>query len=228
MFGHNLPDGIYNTIVAMGRAYLNNDGGKPAVSDAFGPHTVAVIIKKADDQVEFMSPEDREEMNRLKKPFVYLGSTKDISEAYLPDRYVERHQYVGRPFLHGIFDCYTLVRDFYRREWGLWLPANIQRTYGWWENGENLYVDGAPKYGFRTADDVRRHDLIVMKFGPVPNHGAIYLGDGKILHHVGGRFSCVERLTPFLKQSIAVVYRNLAVQDQLATVGDHMIEGAYE
>lgn len=228
MFGHNLPDGIYTQITELGRAYLDNAGGKPVVSSVFGPHTAAVIIKKPDDQVEFMTPEERAEMNQLKRPFVFIGSNKDISEAYLPDRYTEHHQYVDRPFLHGIFDCYTLVRDYYRREFGLWLPANIQRTYGWWENGENLYVDGAPKYGFRQVDDVKRHDLLVMKFGPVPNHGAIYLGEGKLLHHIGGRFSCVERLTPYLKQSIAVVYRNATVQDMLASVGDHMIEGAYE
>jgi cell wall-associated NlpC family hydrolase len=228
MFGHNLPDGIYTEIATLGRAYINNDGGKPSVSSEFTPHTVAVALRKPDDQVESMSPEDRAEMNYLKRPFVLIGSSKDISEAYLPDRYTERHQYVDRPFLHGIFDCYTLVRDYYRREFGLWLPANIQRTYGWWESGDNLYVDGAPKYGFRTVEDVRRHDLLVMKFGPVPNHGAIYLGEGKVLHHLGGRFSCVNQLTPHLRQSIAVVYRNDAVQSILASIGDHVIKGAYE
>lgn len=225
MFGHNLPDGIYDAITALGRAYIDNDGGKPIVSQAIGPNTVAVAIKKRDDQVEMMTQEERAEMNYIKKPFVLIGSSKDISEAYLPERYTERHPYVNRPFLHGIFDCYTLVRDYYRREFGLWLPANIQRTYGWWEQGDNLYVDGAPKYAFVNASDVKRHDLIVMKLGPVPNHGAIYLGDGNILHHIGGRFSCVEKLTPFLKQSIAIVYRNERVQETLASLGDHPVEG---
>lgn len=225
MFGHNLPDGIYTELASLGRAYIDNDGGKPVVSPEMTPNTVAVAIKKPDDQVESMTVTEREEMNRLKKPFVFIGSSKDISEAYLPERYTENHPYVNRPFLHGIFDCYTLVRDFYRREWGLWLPANIQRTYGWWEQGDNLYVDGAPKYGFVQAADVKRHDLIVMKLGPVPNHGAIYLGDGKILHHIGGRFSTVDTLTPFLKQSIAIVYRNQTVREILSSAGDHQIVG---
>lgn len=225
MFGHNLPDGIYTAITELGRAYIDNNGGKPVVAEQLGPNTVAVAIKKRDDQVEMLTPEERAEMNFIKKPFVLIGSNKDISEAYLPERYTERHPYVNRPFLHGVFDCYTLVRDFYRREWGLWLPANIQRTYGWWEQGDNLYVDGAPKYGFINAIDVRKHDLLVLKMGPVPNHGAIYLGEGKVLHHIGGRFSCVEPLTPYLKQSIAVVYRNTKVMEAMSVLGDHPIEG---
>lgn len=225
MFGHNLPDGTYDQIATLGRAYLDNDEGKPVISSEMTLNTVAVVIKQRDDQVEILGPELRAEMNYIKKPFVLVGSSKDISEGYLPDRYTERHQYQNRPFLHGIFDCYTLVRDYYRREFGLWLPANIQRTYGWWEQGDNLYVDGAPKYGFSSVPDVKRHDLIVMKLGPVPNHGAIYLGDGKILHHIGGRFSCVQRMTPFLKQSIAIVYRNGRVQESLASIGDHPVEG---
>lgn len=223
MFGHNLPDGIYNEIASLGRAYINNDGGKPVVSDQMSPNTVAVALKKLDTEVESLSDADRAEMNALMIPFVLIGSSKDISESYMPDRYTEQHSYLNRPFLHGVFDCYTLVRDYFRREWGMWLPANIQRTYGWWENGDNLYVDGAPTYGFYNAQDIKRHDVVVMKFGPVPNHGAIYLGDGKVLHHIGGRFSCVETLTPYLKQSIAVVYRSSMVDEMLARLGDHRI-----
>lgn len=224
MFGHNLPDGIYDALIERGAVYLDNVGGKPSVSLELSANTVAVIKKKPDDQVETISDDERAEMNALQKPFVFVGSSRDVSDAYIPDRYTEKAPYLNRPFLHGIFDCYTLVRDFYRREWGLWLPANIQRTYGWWEQGDNLYVDGAPKYGFQTVQDVKRNDLIVMKMGPVPNHGAIYLGDGKILHHIGGRFSCVETLTPFLKQSIAIVYRHTGVQEIINAMGDHLIE----
>ena len=29
---------------------------------------------------------------------------------------------VGRPFHHGTLDCYGLMRDWYRLEWGLELP----------------------------------------------------------------------------------------------------------
>lgn len=220
MFGHNLPDGIYNLVAERGQAYINNVEGKPVVGDALVSNTVAVVFKKPDNEVETITDAEREEMNRLQKPFVFVGSTKDISDAYLPDRYTENHPYLNRPFLHGVFDCYTLVRDYYRRMWGMWLPANIQRTYGWWEQGDNLYVDGAGNYGFKAVSQLRRHDVIIMKLGPVPNHGAVYLGNEQVMHHLGGRFSCIEKLTPFMRQSIAVVYRSTAVEEAVAAGND--------
>ena len=225
MFGHQLPQNIYDELRLHSRLYIDQDAGRPRVAQELSGKTCAVIIQKDDDQVLTMTDEERAEMNSLKLPFVFIGSTRDISEAYLPDRFTENHSYLNRPFLHGVFDCYSMVRDFYLREWGLWLPANIQRTYGWWEEGENLYVDGAPQYGFEPVTDMARHDLLVLKFGPVPNHGAIYLGNNKLLHHVGGRFSCIEEMTRTYKQSIAIVYRNRFVQEKLLTDADHPIEG---
>ncbi len=225
MFGHQLPQNIYDKLRKFSKLYINQDNGRPRVSETLGPTTCAVAIKKPDTEVQLMTDEERAEMNQLQLPFVFVGSNKDISEAFLPDRFTENHSYINRPFLHGIFDCYSMVRDFYLREWELWLPANIQRTYGWWDQGDNLYVDGAPQYGFEPVNDLKRHDLIVMKFGPVPNHGAIYLGDNKVLHHIGGRFSCIEELGRKYKQSIAIIYRNRFVTEKLSLGADHQVEG---
>jgi len=225
MFGHNLPENIYDELRKIERVYVDQDKGRPRISTEIGPNTAAVVIKKPDDEVLTLTDEDRAEMNALKLPFVLIGSNRDISEAYLPDRFTENHGYLNRPFLHGVFDCYTMVRDFYLLEWNMWLPANIQRPYGWWDQGDNLYIDGAPQYGFEPVSDLKRHDLVVMKFGPVPNHGAIYLGDGKVLHHVGGRFSCVETLTNYYKTTIAIIYRNRFVQEKLTNGVDHTIPG---
>jgi cell wall-associated NlpC family hydrolase len=225
MFGHQLPQNIYDKLRKFDRLYINQDNGRPRVSNEKDTTTCAVVIHKTDVEVRTITDIERDEMNTLQLPFVFVGSNKDISEAFLPDRFTENHSYINRPFLHGIFDCYSLVRDFYLREWGLWLPANIQRTFGWWDEGENLYVDGAPQYGFEPVNDLKRHDLLVMKFGPVPNHGAIYLGDNKVMHHIGGRFSCVEDLGRKYKQSIAIIYRNRFVEEQLTLGSDHPIEG---
>lgn len=225
MFGHSLPQFIYEELKLRQRTYIGNHEGKPAIRSAIGADTVAVVLLKADDNVEQLSDEERAEMNALNLPFVLIGSNNLISESYMPDRYTERRQYTNRPFWHGVFDCYTLIRDFYRREWGMWLPINIHRPFGWWETGDNHYVDNAASFDFYNAKEIKRHDVIIMRMGPVPNHGAIALGNGKVLHHLGGRFSCVEPLTPALKQHIAVIYRNRTVEAKLAEQGDHVIEG---
>lgn len=101
--------------------------------------------------------------------------------------------YLGRVFVHGIMDCYSLCRDWYKRELGIDLP-NDEREDGWWDNGKNIYLDGFEKNGFVSIPtDVRnlkRGDgLLIQYVSKVPNHAAIYLGDGKILHHVDRRLS---------------------------------------
>lgn len=111
---------------------------------------------------------------------------------------------VGRPFSHGVLDCYTLVRDYYQREMGIELP-DFEREDNWWNEGKDLYSQQFESAGFRQIDPVDLHqgDLILMQVrAPVANHAGIYLADGKlatepdhhpvpgcILHHLYGRDS---------------------------------------
>ena len=99
--------------------------------------------------------------------------------------------YVGREFVHGMVDCYSLCRDWYKREWGLELK-NYSRCDQWWENGQNLYLDNFEKEGFRRipVSELQRGDALLMQLSsPVPNHAAIYIGDQQVLHHIQGRLS---------------------------------------
>lgn len=98
---------------------------------------------------------------------------------------------VGRPFVHGVLDCYALVRDWYARESGLVLP-DYPRDDHWWEKGGDLYRDHFAKEGFVEIEerDLQPGDGILMQAASkVPNHAAIYLGDNLILHHVMHRLS---------------------------------------
>ncbi len=102
---------------------------------------------------------------------------------------------VGRPFVHGVLDCYSLIRDYYQ-QMGHLLP-DFERTFEWWLNGGDLYRDGISPAGFVRVFGsefdlaaLKPHDVLLMQVAsPVPNHGAIYLGDGRILHHVQGQLS---------------------------------------
>jgi cell wall-associated NlpC family hydrolase len=55
--------------------------------------------------------------------------------------------YVGREFVFGVVDCYTLCRDWYNREFGLNLN-DYDRRDKFWLRGENLYLDNFAKEGF--------------------------------------------------------------------------------
>jgi len=96
---------------------------------------------------------------------------------------------VGRQFSYGTLDCCTLVRDYYKKE----LKINFEcfsGQDGWWDSGENRYLDNYEEQGFIKVDDIKKYDVFLIKLvSPVPNHAAIYLGNNQILHHVHGRLS---------------------------------------
>jgi proteasome lid subunit RPN8/RPN11 len=102
--------------------------------------------------------------------------------------------YKGRPYVYGHLDCFTLVRDYYQREFGIELHE-LDRPNEWWKHGKNLYVEHHQAYGFRSLVDAKPEvgDIFLIQvFSEVPNHAAIYVGDQKILHHVQGRLSSVD------------------------------------
>lgn len=98
---------------------------------------------------------------------------------------------VGREFVHGSMDCYSIIRDYYRQVRGVILP-NFKRDKSWWERGQNLYLENFVAAGFTkiNPDDLQIGDVILMQiFSPVPNHGAVYADDGIILQHLTNRIS---------------------------------------
>ena len=208
MLGHNVPDEFFANLEKENKLFLSQKEGKLILKDITNK-AVVLLLKKSNEEVNKLTFGERELLNFIKIHIVTLGTSKNISEIFIPNRYFENADYENRPFLHGLFDCYTLIRDYYKRNFDVYLPTNIQRNWEWWAQGENLYVDNAKDYSFEEVSDIQKHDVLIMKIGSsMPNHGAIYLGEGKILHHLAGRFSTIQDLTLSYKQKIAVIYRN--------------------
>jgi cell wall-associated NlpC family hydrolase len=102
---------------------------------------------------------------------------------------------LGREFVHGVHDCYALIRDWYEQERGITLP-DFERNERWWETkGASLYLDNYRAAGFidvgRDAEP-QAGDVLLMtvlsKHGE-PNHAGVYLGGGQFLHHTANRLS---------------------------------------
>ena len=105
-------------------------------------------------------------------------------------------KYTGKKFIDGSADCYGLIREFYKNEFGIELK-DYARYYGWWEEGKNLYMDNFRNEGFYLLDDTEESqygDVFLIALGcSVASHGAIYVGENKILHHVQDRLSSIDR-----------------------------------
>lgn len=109
---------------------------------------------------------------------------------------------VGRQFSHGVLDCWTLIRDWYARELNVTLP-DFERADNWWGDGSSdLYTEHLSACGGEVVWErghaahpgtvLQRGDVVLMQIrssNGVPNHGAVYLGDGLILHHCHGKLS---------------------------------------
>lgn len=84
---------------------------------------------------------------------------------------------LGREYIHGLQDCYSLIKDYYDRELDITLP-DFPRTDGWWEdpNHEALYENNFTTAGFVQVHDVQKHDVILCRVGRTHhvNHALIY------------------------------------------------------
>lgn len=99
---------------------------------------------------------------------------------------------VGREFFFGILDCYTLIKDWYKRERGVELPE-FERHDNFWKGGNavDLYAQ-YEKAGFYDIGQAPMEvgDVVLMQIrAPFANHAGIYLGDNMLLHHLYGHLS---------------------------------------
>lgn len=108
---------------------------------------------------------------------------------------------IGRPFVHGVYDCYSLVRDTYRLEHDIILPE-FPRGPDWWDHGEDLYAKGFEDAGFYriSESDMRPGDCFMCRFkSPVTQHAGVYLGGNQALHHLTKRLSRRDTMSSWKK-----------------------------
>lgn len=127
---------------------------------------------------------------------------------------------VGRQWHHGVLDCWALCRDWYAQEMGATMP-NPPRADDWWNDGHSsLYSEDAlSAAGFVKVpvSEIQRGDMILMQIRSrnlVPNHAAIYLGDGLMLHHLHGRLSSRDVFGGYWLENTRVIVRFNGVSEK--------------
>jgi len=101
---------------------------------------------------------------------------------------------IGRGFRHGVHDCYSLLRDYYRtvrsdpiidqpRDWNWWDPRRPGGRL-------DLYRDHFERAGFRkipVSEATEPGDGLMMSFNfAVPMHGMVVWDNDMLLHHPSG------------------------------------------
>lgn len=102
---------------------------------------------------------------------------------------------VGRQWVWGVTDCWSLVRDWYA-EHGV-LLRDWDRPVTPEEFDKSPMFEGCWKdtgfFELSDEDELRPGDALLMAIGTVrPNHIAVYVGDGMVLHHLRPRLSSLD------------------------------------
>lgn len=118
--------------------------------------------------------------------------------------------YEGRPYIYGVFDCYTLVMDYYLREFGIALNdyprVREDGTSGITYFTEKFVAEGFVRLG--CEEPMPGDVFMIQMMANVPDHLAIYVGDGVILHHNSGRLSKRDPYAGYWKKHTVVHVRH--------------------
>jgi len=117
---------------------------------------------------------------------------------------------LGRQWVWGISDCWSLVRDWYQetknielRDWER--PITLEDF-----NKDPMFERCALKTGFRqlrSEEQLQNGDLLFMSiFGKGLNHVAVFT-NGEVLHHLTDRLSCREPYSAWLQKCTGAKYR---------------------
>jgi len=117
---------------------------------------------------------------------------------------------LGRQWVWGITDCWSLVRDWYKetknielRDWER--PTTLEDF-----NKDHMFERCAWRTGFRKLrpdEQLINGDLLFMSiFGKGLNHVAVFL-NGEVLHHLTDRLSCREPYSAWLQKCTGAKYR---------------------
>lgn len=171
--------------------------------------SIDAVVHSHPDGPAYPSDVDMRGQISMGLPWVIVNCTQNkIVTIEMWGGTVEPEPLIGRTFMHGIRDCYSLVRDAYRLgkdgmkaqdiDWPLdpvELPEYARKD-SWWGDEkkleQTLYVDNFLKAGFVriTREEARAGDGFIAKIrSKTPNHAAVLLGDGQLLHHLPTRYS---------------------------------------
>lgn len=167
---------------------------REAVEDA--GEEIAIVWHSHTDESPEPSPDDMAWSESEQLPFLIVAVPSEEWRYYEPKGY--EVPLMGRPFVHGVFDCYGLLRDAFRQDLKIDLP-NFDRPDEWWRDGvSNLIMDNIQAGGFKKVEGkLQKYDAIVMTVGgsKFSNHIGIYWGDGHMIHHLADNLS---REVPYL------------------------------
>lgn len=171
------------------------------------------------NQQPHASEYDLQQQIAMNVPWGIINMNKygNVADVFFWGDMLPKQDLIGRPFYSGVYDCYTLARDYYIVEHDIWLP-NIAHEWDFWNNPKAsrhfeeqlaiLFKEGTWK--LIDKKDIKPYDGILMKCDKhrIINHCGIYLGNGLLLHHLYRKLSRREPINRWM-DSVVLAIRNI-------------------
>lgn len=169
-------------------------------------YRVLFIVHNHPNGGDFFSQTDLDEISKGYTPWILLTKSHKLLYNYS----INYTPLLGKNFAVNRQDCLTTVLDYYKIYQGIDIPVDIERPLGWWEK-EDLIVDNLKSYPFYdvSLSECLPGDVFLMAYDtPRISHFAVYIGDGKIIHHCRNMLSRVQECVGPWKESIKRVIRH--------------------
>lgn len=167
----------------------------------------------SNDNLDF-SEMDKENSNKYNIHYILYNVKHNQFKFYSPNS--EKNTYIGRPFMLGQSDCFTLMQEYALKEEKIIINFPKINSYPRsLKDIRDLYENNFIQQGFLKLDKdtpLKKSDGLMMLFPSVseayPTHAAVYLGNGLILHQPYNSFSCVNLYDGFYKKHTSYVLRH--------------------
>jgi len=138
---------------------------------------------------------------------LYNIQSKEWSE-YIPKTY--RVPLTGRPFIWGHYDCFGLVRDYFRQEKGVYIN-DYDRDENFEQTKDVRIWDNFEKEGFLKLPGlgaIKNDDVIIFNTNAMPQHLGIFVGNTQIMHHPLNAISRLDRFNANWQKRAKVIVRH--------------------
>ena len=129
-----------------------------------------------------LSKYDRLVSQRLMLDSVIYSITNDRFIHHKPNKH--KPDYINRPFIIGLYDCFTLAQDYYKHELNIHIPdpiESVQKIYRTKEKGEACPTLLKPYYDkWDFSDSEEFNNIVKLRYNPLSFH--------RITHKIKNKF----------------------------------------